>query len=220
MLKPSRTRHPAVSLVNTVLAAFSISFSFNPTNSQAAGVKVGNGTTKLALIGNPQLNVTVPGMAAKIPRPPAPNESRFWLEFEVDFESGEDFPELTLKYGLLMASPGKNQPRLLEGEVIHVDVTKGKDRHSVMYITPRSLSKLSEGKAFNLQTAVRAQWVEFYAQGELVGRIFKSTAGLTEKQVMDGKDALEKAPEALIHKQATPFGPLFTDYFETFKPTR
>lgn len=185
----------------------------------AAGAKVGNATPKLSLVGNPQFNVTVPGMSAKIPRPPAPNESKFWIEFEVDFECAEDFPELTLKYGMLIALPGK-ATRLVEGEVVHVEVTKGKDRHSVMYISPRSLSKLAEGKPFNLQTSVKAQWVEFHAQGELVGLAFKSAAGLNDKQVMSGKDALEKVPDALIHKNATPFAPLFTDYFENFKPTR
>lgn len=185
----------------------------------AAGGKIGNVVPKLTLIGNPQLNVTVPGMSPKLPRPPAPGESKVWLEFEADFECAEDFPELTIRYGLLIAIPGK-ATKLVEGEVTHVDVTKGKDRHSVMYVAPKTLTKLGDGKPFTPQTHVKAYWVEFVSQGESVGVGIKSSAGVTFEAVKAGKDALEKVNDALLGKHQTPFAPLFTDYFETFKATR
>ncbi len=173
---------------------------------------------KLTLIGNPEYSANVLGMQPKRPRPPVPGEIKFWLEFESDFDTDYDLPEVTVKYGLLIAMPGK-APKLIEGEVTHVDVAKGKERHSVMYIAPKTLSKLSEGKGFTL-TNVKAYWVELVVQGEAVGAGFKSTGGVTYDQIQKEKDKLEKSGESLLNKQQTPFAPLFVDYYEATKASR
>ena len=186
--------------------------------SPAHGAGKAQVVPKLALIGNPEFNATVLGMQPKRARPPAQGEIKFWLEFESDFDTEYDFPELTFKYGLLISMPGK-AVKLIEGEVTHIDIAKGKDHHSVMYIAPKTLSKLAEGKGFSLNN-IKAYWVEIVSQGEAVGSAFKSNAGVTYPQIMKEKDSLEKAGDSLLSKQLTPFAPLFIDYYEATKASR
>lgn len=187
--------------------------------AHAAGkLKVENVVPKIALIGNPQIQATVAGMQPKIVRPGAATETKLWLEVETDFDSTEDFPELTLKYGVLVALPGR-PTKLIEGEVTHVDVAKGKERHSVMYISPKTLTKLSEGKVF-MPNHIKAAWVEVVAAGETVGAGMLKTSQVTYDQIQKGKDQLEKVSDALLNKQQTPFAPLFVDYFEATKASR
>ena len=179
--------------------------------------KIENVTPKVTLIGAPEIMATVAGMNPKRPRPPTPGENKYWLEFEVDFDALEEFPELTFKYGLVVSVPGRS-PKLIEGDVTHVDIGRGKDRHSVMYIAPKTLNKISEGKTLQTNNIV-AYWVEIVAQGELVGGNAKPS-GDAYNQVQKKRDSLEKVGDALLNKLQTPFAPLFGDYFEGIKSSR
>src|SRR2546430_8279180 len=64
-----------------------------------------------------------------------------WLEVEVTFACAPEFTdELTLKYFILVNG------KLLTGEVTHVNIPAGRENHSVMYVTPKTLQRLMLGR--------------------------------------------------------------------------
>jgi hypothetical protein len=169
------------------------------------------------LIGTPQLVAQIPGMAQKRPRIAGPGEpAPIWLEVESDFDCFNEFPELSVKYSLLV-KVGAGPLKVIEGEVIHVDVAPGKERHSVMYIPPKSLNRLAENKQFAL-TSVKAAFVEISSKGELINAGQKVSGGITYAEFTKQRDAIEKVTDAFLNKQQTPFAPLFYDYYEAVKP--
>jgi len=195
------------------LLALSLSFQ----TAQAAGRRIENVQPKINLIGSPEILANIKGAQLKKPRIPAPGEpAPVWLEFETDFDSADEFPELTVKCSLLLQMG--QRMKLIEGEVTLVDVAKGKDRHTVLYLSPKSLNKVAENKPFTI-TMVRAYWVELLVQGETVGAQFKSVAGLTYEQISKEKDRLDKSSDLMLSKGQTPFAPLFWDYYEAVKQT-
>ncbi|MEI6871072.1 MAG: Amuc_1102 family pilus-like protein [Verrucomicrobiota bacterium] len=193
------------------ILALSLSFQ----TAQAAGRRIENVQPKINLIGSPEILANIKGAQAKKPRIPGPGEpAPIWLEFETDFDSADEFPELTVKCSLLLQMG--QRMKLVEGEVTLVDVAKGKDRHTVLYISPKSLNKLAENKPFTM-TMVRAFWVELLVQGETFGAQFKSVGGLTYEQISKEKDRLDKSSDLMLGKAQTPFAPLFWDYYEAAK---
>jgi hypothetical protein len=134
-----------------------------------------------------------------------------WLEVEVAFETKvEDIDELTFNYKVLI------EKTLIDGNVTHVNIPKGTEHYSVMYISPRSLEKLVNGKTFTA-AAIGNAWISVSRQG----------------QVLDGPQANPKAaykPTAmpnlpqvaglLLNKNDTPFAPLFYDRYEAIKANR
>ena len=52
----------------------------------------------------------------------------------------EDIDELTFKYTILVEN------KLLDRRVTHVNIPKGRDHYSVVYVSPRTLEKLTGGK--------------------------------------------------------------------------
>jgi len=185
--------------------------------ANAAGRRIENVQPKVNLVGSPEIMASVRGSQPKKQRIAGPGEpAPIWLEFEADFDTADEFPELTMKCSVLLQL-GKGV-KLVEGEVTLVDVAKGKDRHAVMYIAPKTLNKLSENKPFTM-TMVRAILVELSAQGELIGANFKGSPGITADAFTQGKDKLDKVTDAMLNKSQTPFGPLFWDYYEAIKPS-
>jgi hypothetical protein len=184
----------------------------------AVGKRIDNVVPKVNLASTPEIQALVkyatPPMP-KRPRPISPGEpAPVWLEFEADFDSTEEFPELVFKYSLLL-KVGQSL-KLVEGEVTHIDIGKGKDRHSVVYIAPKTLNKIGEGKPFTIAN-VRAYWVEVFAAGEAVGGQFKSSQGVTYEAIAKEKDKLDKVSDAFLSKNQTPFAPLYYDYYEAVK---
>lgn len=195
------------------------------TSLGAGKQRLQNVTPKVALIGTPEFAATIPLMQPKRPRPPVANENRLWLEFETDFDALESLPEVTFKYGLLISVPGV-LPKLIEGEVTHVDVSMGREKHSVMYIAPKTIQKLTEGKTFMVNN-IKAYWVEVSVAGETLGVVAKPSNAEFEKiqkakESTDPKvkESYERVSDSLLNKQQTPFAPLFGDYFEATKATR
>jgi hypothetical protein len=183
----------------------------------AAGKRIDNVLPKVTVVGTPEIAAQIRGAAPKRPRPITPGEpAPIWLEFESDFDSADEFPELLFRYSILMKVG--NGLKLLEGEVTHIDVARGKDRHSVMYVAPKTLNKIADGKQFN-PTNIQAYWVEVFAGAESIGGQFKSSHGITYDQVAKEKDKLEKVSDAFLSKAQTPFAPLFWDYYEAVKPS-
>jgi hypothetical protein len=205
---------------NTPVLASLLLLTVAVSSGFAAGKRVDNVKIAVNLLGSPEIVAQIKPITPaqpKRPRPLAPGEPLpTWLEFEVDFDTAEEFPELQLKYSIILKS-GQTF-KLAEGEVTHVDVGRGKDRHSVMYIGPKSLNKISEGKQFTPQN-ISACWVDILAGGEVVGGFFKPFQGVTLDAVTKLKDKLDKIPDTLLNKSQTPFSPLFYDYYEAVKPS-
>jgi len=181
-------------------------------NRPVDGVKV-----NFTLIGSPQIAATIPYMTqAKKPRIVGPGEPpSVWLEVETEFDAFQEFPELTFKYSLVLT--GKQGTKLLEGEVVHVDVAPGRERHSVMYIAPKTLNRLSDNKAFSVNN-IAGVYVEVSSGGQLIAFGQKSTK-LTYENFAKGRESLtDKLTDAFLNKGQTPFAPLFFDYHEAIKP--
>jgi hypothetical protein len=109
-----------------------------------------------------------------------------WLEMEVDFDTKvDDIDELTFKYTVQVDKV------LLEGEVTHVSIPKGREHYSVMYVAPRTLEKILDGKTPG-PSSIENVWVEVSRQGQILGRT--------------------------QHRQAPlPFAPLYFDRYEAIK---
>ncbi|MEI7775470.1 MAG: Amuc_1102 family pilus-like protein, partial [Verrucomicrobiota bacterium] len=128
-----------------------------------------------------------------------------WFEIEVEFEVDgvEMVDELTIQY--LAEINGK----LLPGEVTHVNIPKGRNHFSVMYISPRSLDRVTGGKQLN-PGMIGNIWIKIEKQG----------------QVLSEKSSQQKPPPNLprmiglmVPKSETPFQVLWWDRYEAVKTT-
>jgi hypothetical protein len=128
-----------------------------------------------------------------------------WLEVEVEFEvKAEEIDELTFAYTIMVEN------KLLDGTVTHVSIPKGRDRYSVMYVAPRSLEKLTGGKALS-GSSIQNVWVTVSRQGQVLDlQAFKPGA----------IPNLPHTAGMVLNKNETPFAPLFFDRYEAIKANR
>ncbi len=128
-----------------------------------------------------------------------------WLEIEVEFDTkGAEFEELTLEYTVQVEN------KLLEGQVTHVTIPVGREHFSVMYVAPRSLEKLTGGKALN-QSSVQNVWIVAKVKGQIVDQAAHRPGPIPN---------LQKTPGMLLNKTETPFAPLYFDRYEATKPSK
>lgn len=128
-----------------------------------------------------------------------------WLEIEVDYETkAEEIPELTFRF--TAAIEGK----LVVGEVTYVNISKGRDHFAVMYISPKSLDKLTGGKPLT-GSSIQNVWVSVENSGQELGVVAWKPQNIPN---------MPKLPGFLLNKNQTPFAPLFYDRYEEIKPTR
>lgn len=142
-----------------------------------------------------------------------------WLEVEMTFDWTARNPEvkylddLTASYYVLLKNKTKEFPQgqLLTGTVQHVSVAPGRDLHSVMYLPPRSLERLFEGKAPNTaQAAIAGVGVTLSQGGTVVAEFTTSGKGRWWEQ-------MQGTPGLLLPKTETPFAALAWDYYEPVK---
>lgn len=214
-----KTTLPLLSLV--------LLLAISPTQAAAPGARILVSDVRVAVLGTPVVQAQVPGMTIpKRPRPIGQGEpAPVWLEVEADFETGEEYPEMTVRFGLLIAT-ATGPLKMVEGESTLIDVGRGKDRHCVMYLAPKTLNKINGGKPFT-PTQIKASWVEILVQNEQFGGKFKPFGSINQSgkpldypSIQEGKakGQVELLAEGLINKQHTPFAPLFWDYYEAVKP--
>lgn len=128
-----------------------------------------------------------------------------WLEVEVEFESkAEEIDELTFAYVIMVEN------KLLTGSVTHINIPQGGDHYSVMYVSPRTLEKLSgkPGSTPNVQNV----WVTVSRQGQII-----------DQMAAPKKVAIPNLPQTaglVLNKMETPFAPLFFDRYEAIKVSR
>lgn len=129
-----------------------------------------------------------------------------WLEFEVPYDTiPDEIDELTFKFTALI------EKRLLDGEVTYVNIAKGKDHYASVYISPKSLEKLSGGKPLT-PASIENVWVQVVRQGQdlLGGRPVSYRPGPIPN--------LPHIAGMILNKTQTPFAPLFYDRYEEIKP--
>jgi hypothetical protein len=128
-----------------------------------------------------------------------------WLEVEVEFsiDRVELVDELTFEY--LVEINGK----LCPGEVTHVNIPKGNGRFSIMYMSPRSIDRLTQNKPLT-QGMIGNMWVKVKKQGQV----------LTEKSLQAGQPKnLPRTEGLLVQKSETPFQVLWWDRYEATRPS-
>jgi hypothetical protein len=152
-----------------------------------------------------------------------------WIEIEPEFKTlrspsdkkAEVIPELTFKYYVYLNGSVKDNARILTAEVIHTNVPIDEVLHSVVYISPSAILRVT-GKPEGNVGLVSAYGVEVSKGGEIVG--FYSQLGATKMnnpndakaKWWEAKSAPQMEP-ALLSKPQTPFAPLWGDFHADVK---
>ena len=134
-------------------------------------------------------------------KPNGPQQN--WLEMEVEFKSYVDITEqLDFKYYVYFEN------KCLVGSVSHVDIPKGLNLLSVMYVPPHALVRLSGGKASkNIQEVT----VQIFSKGQLVAqKSLKGTPG-------EWWAKLDQDTGSVLNKNETPFASLYWDRYVAIK---
>ena len=128
-----------------------------------------------------------------------------WLEIEVEFETkAEEIDEVTLQFTILFEN------KLLDGSVTHVNIPKGREHYSVVYVSPRTLEKLTGGKAVNIGN-VQNVWVIASKQGQILDQTAIKNVAIPNLPHLNGM---------VLNKMETPFAPLYFDRYEAIKTAK
>lgn len=126
-----------------------------------------------------------------------------WLEIEVEYTTKpEMIDELTFNFVILLAG------KLLEsGEVTYVNIPKGREHFGVVYVSPRTLDRVTGGKPLTAATIENIK-VDITRQGQLL-----STKSLKPTPLPN----VARVANLVLKKPDTPFAPLFWDRYESLK---
>jgi len=136
---------------------------------------------------------------------PSPR-SQQWLEVEVDFSSAVDWTdELTVNYFILLDG------QCLTGAVTHIDIPKGRDLYSVMYVSPYTIGRILNGQPLNSQD-IQDVGVQLVSKGQVV-----VTKSFKARGAQEWWQNLPQVPGKVLNKDQTPFGPLIWDRYVQIK---
>lgn len=131
---------------------------------------------------------------------------RKWLKIEVQFESKLEWADdLQMKYYVLMGKGGEE--KMFTGEVTHINVAKGTQHYSAMFIQPNTLHRFGTGA----NTAVE---VRMFHKGRLVAEMTQSDVPIKT----GWWERVSPTPGFLIAPQDSPWGPIAHERFEAVKP--
>jgi hypothetical protein len=149
-------------------------------------------------------------------------QPKSWLEIEVTFESQLASPaekytdDLVINYYVLLANKSVSFPQgaLLTGQTALTSVpAKQNDLKSVIYLSPRSMERLFDGKApTSDSSAIVDIGVTISKQGQVVAQ--KSLKG---SGVWWTLPQYQQTPGYLLNKSETPFASLNWEYYEPVK---
>ena len=148
------------------------------------------------------------------------NKPGKWLEVEVTFDWQPRDPQVkyldavTVNYFVLLDNKSRENPQgtLLSGTVEHVDVAPGRGLKSVMFVAPRALDRLFEGRVpGTAKQTVAGVGITISAEGQEVAQYTTAGKGTWWSQ-------LEQVGDRLLTKVQTPFAHLAWDYHEPVKP--
>lgn len=131
---------------------------------------------------------------------------RKWLKIEVQFESKPEWADdVQVKYYVLV---GKSEDRrLFVGDVTHINVAKGTQHYSAMFIQPNTLKRYGAGQIDQITVRV------FY-KGAVM-----STVSVPPNAKEGWWDRFSPTPGYLLPPQDTPWAPIADERFEAVKPT-
>jgi hypothetical protein len=136
---------------------------------------------------------------------PAPRSAQ-WLEVEVNFESNVDWTdELTVKYYILLAD------QCLVGEVTHIDIPRGRDLYSVMYVSPRTIARILNNRPLT-SLDIQDVGVQLVSKGQVL--VTKSYKAQGDQQWWQN---LQQVTGKVLNKNETPFAALIWDRYEQIK---
>ena len=128
-----------------------------------------------------------------------------WLEVEVEFAAAPVFTsELTLKYFILFNG------QLLTGDVTHINIPAGRERRSVVYVTPRTLVRFGANRPITANS-VQNVAVQILEQGAV-----KDELSLARAQPQ-WYATVPQVAGLVLNKNETPFAPLYWDRYEQIK---
>jgi len=132
-----------------------------------------------------------------------------WMMIDVTFDALPEFTnELTLNYYILFAR------RTFVGHVNHVSIQKGRDLHSVAFMSPKAIAQIMQGKQVT-NADLDNVTVTITAPGVSAPVSIKSLKGAPGEWW-----AAQKQEEGFVlNKSETPWGPLSWDYYEAVKPS-
>lgn len=144
-----------------------------------------------------------------------------WLEIEVTFDwqprakEPKYTEELTANFYILLNNVSQPFPKgaLLVGSVNLMSIPQGKNLHTVVYVSPRTLERMFDGNApGTAAAAVNDIGVTLSKQGQVVATTsWKSKTG-------EWWPSYQQTPGYVLNKNETPFAPLAWDYYEAIKP--
>lgn len=131
---------------------------------------------------------------------------RIWLEIEAQFESKAEWADdVQLKFYVLVKGAHADESRLFVGDVTHVNVAKGSQHYSAMFIQPNTLRRYSAGQIERVAV-----------------RLFHNGALVSTLSVPPSKESwwerYSPTPGYLLPPQETPWAPIADDRFEAIKP--
>jgi hypothetical protein len=91
-----------------------------------------------------------------------------------------------------------------------VSIPKGKEHFAVMYVTPRSLDRLTGGRPLTA-SSIQNAWVTATRQGQTLSQAAYKPMAVPNVPHLTGM---------VLNKNETPFAPLYYDRYETIKVTR
>jgi hypothetical protein len=128
-----------------------------------------------------------------------------WLQVEVEFAATPALTDqLTVKYFILFNG------NLFTGEVTHVNVPAGRERRSVIYMTPRTLVRYGGNRPIAVNSVPNVA-VQIVQQGAV-----KDELSFARAQPQ-WYGALPPISGLLLNKNETPFAPLYWDRYEQIK---
>jgi len=152
-----------------------------------------------------------------------PSRPKNWLEIEVTFGWQPTGPmtaadkyadDIVVDYYVLLSNKSSSSPQgtLLTGQVTHTSVSAMQnDLKSVMYLRPRTLERLCDGKPpSSTSSSIVDIGVTISRQGQLVAQKSLKSAGVWWPQY-------QKTSGYLLSKNETPFASLNSDYYEAVK---
>jgi len=133
------------------------------------------------------------------------NQGDRWLEVEVEFSAAPDWTdELTFKYYILFNG------NLLTGEVTHVNIPAGRENRSVMYVSPRALTRFGNNRPI-VANSFQNIAVQIVQGGAVKGELSLARAPA------QWFAAMPQISGFVLNKNETPFAPLYWDRYEQIK---
>jgi len=208
-------KSPLGLLLPSLVASVGLALAQSVPNTEVQVTKL-----ETAFVDSPK--ITAGGYNKKSAGRPSP-----WLEVEVAFDRAvvpkapKYSEDLTFNYYILLKNESVTEdrkPTLLTGSVTHVNVPQEKGLHSVIYVNPRVLAKLFDGKVpVNAAQAIVDAGVTITGKE---GLLAIATAKGSVKGDKGWWDNPQYTPTSglLSNKSETPFAPLEWDYYEAIKP--